>query len=198
MKMRRSLTIATALVLLLSGCSQPRMDGPLTFSPEIMAETEAGLLEKVYIGHQTATMLGIVISLHTLGVKTAYVDVLWRLYPEVKPTPLKAFWVAASDAFVERWHTENKVAVGQIFRQEMSVDDLRLFADPAYKDVTRSALDDIYNKRGGGDQVHEAARKYISAFNRSVEELYESNFQYVRKKLIDDPGLLERAGQRVK
>lgn len=196
--MRRSLTIVTVLALLLLGCSQPRMDGPLTFSPEIMAETEAGLLEKVYIGHQTPELLGVVISLKTIGAKPAYMDVLWRLYPEVKPTPVKAFWGAASNAFVERWHTENKVAVGQIFRQEMSVDDLRLFADPAYKDVTRSALDDVYKKRGAGGQVHEAARKYISAFNRAVEELYESNFQYVRKKLIDDPGLLERAGQRVK
>ncbi|MCK6442460.1 hypothetical protein [Elstera cyanobacteriorum] len=172
------------------------MDGPLTFSPEIVAETEAGLLEKVYIGHRTPELLGVVISLKTTGAKPAYMDVLRRLYPQVKPTPIKAFWVAASDAFIERWRTENKILVDQIFRQELSVDDLRLFADPAYKGVARSALDDVYNKRGGEGQVHEAARRYISAFNRAVDELYESNFQYVRKKIIDDPSFLERAGQR--
>lgn len=186
------------LILLLSGCSQPRMLGPLTFSPEIVAETEAGLLERVYIGYQTPELLGTVISFKTIGAKPAYVDVLRRLYPKVKPTPIKAFWGASAGAFIERWRTENKALVDQIFRQEMGIDDLRLFADPAYKGVARSALDDVYNKRGGEGQVHEAARKYISAFNRAVDELYESNFQYVRKKIIDDPSLLERAGQTVK
>ncbi len=191
--------LTLALGLALAGCATPRNDLPVAFSPETLGASKEALLEKVYRNHSTPEMIAILVSGRVIYQKPEYMKVLKELYPNVKPTPAKAFWGLLIDEFIQRWRSDYKVVVDRIALEEMTNEDLIIFSDPSYEKYTKDSLKAIDSKSSTVFvRIDDAARRYRKILMRANLELADSVFEYARERVLADPQVLDRTGLKVK
>ncbi len=197
--MRGRFLIILVLGLALAGCATSRNDLPVAFSSETLAASKEVLLEKVYRNHSTPEMIAILVSGRVIYQKPEYMKVLKELYPDVKPTPVKAFWGLLIDEFIQRWRSDYKEPMDKIFLEEMTDEDLRIFSDISYRDYAKNSLKAVQGKSSSDFiKIDDAARRYDRSLKRTGSELAGSVFQNARERVLADPQILISTGLRVK